>query len=117
MNENVKSLAIIYANRRREEDGLGIVYVFTEQALQLFADKIIDKSAEVITNGGYMSGGPLGPKRQCTPPEIAQMIKEHFAAPYVRPKPKCSVCGTTENVRYMGGYQEYLCDSAECIPF
>ena len=35
----------------------------------------------------------------------------------VAPKPKCSVCGTTENVKYMGGYQPYLCDSEDCIPF
>ena len=32
-------------------------------------------------------------------------------------KPKCSVCGTTENVRWMGGYQPWLCDSPDCIPF
>jgi hypothetical protein len=32
-------------------------------------------------------------------------------------KPTCSVCGTTENVRWMGGHQPYLCDSRDCIPF
>jgi hypothetical protein len=31
--------------------------------------------------------------------------------------PKCCICGTTENVRWVGGYQPYLCDSLECIPF
>ena len=35
----------------------------------------------------------------------------------VAPKLRCSVCGTTENVMYMGGYQPYLCDSVDCIPF
>lgn len=44
---------------------------------------IVRECAKVIVNGGYWSGGLLGPKRgqawiQCTPPEIAQMIKEHF---------------------------------------
>jgi hypothetical protein len=32
-------------------------------------------------------------------------------------RPKCSVCGTKENVRWMGGYQPWLCDSRDCIPF
>lgn len=31
--------------------------------------------------------------------------------------PKCSVCGTTENVRYVGGFQPWLCPSVDCIPF
>ena len=43
-----------------------------------FAELIVAECARVIVNGGYWSGGPLGPKRQCTPPEIATMIKEHF---------------------------------------
>ena len=33
------------------------------------------------------------------------------------PVPKCSVCGTTENVRYVGGFQPWLCPSVDCIPF
>jgi hypothetical protein len=43
-----------------------------------FAELIVQECSRVIVNGGYWSGGPLGPKRQCTPPEIATMIKEHF---------------------------------------
>ena len=43
-----------------------------------FAELIVKECSRVIVNGGYWSGGPIGPKRQCTPPEIAQMIKEHF---------------------------------------
>lgn len=35
----------------------------------------------------------------------------------VEPTFKCSICGSTENVKYMGGHQPYLCDSEECIPF
>ena len=46
--------------------------------LEKFAELIVAECARVIVNGGYWSGGPLGPKRQCTPPEIATMIKEHF---------------------------------------
>ena len=49
-----------------------------DEFLEKFAEMIVKECAKVIVNGGYWSGGPLGPKRQCTPPEIAQMIKEHF---------------------------------------
>lgn len=52
--------------------------------------------------------------------QVQNRIKEYFGVEEqekVAPNPKCSVCGTTENVRYMGGYQPYLCDSVDCIPF
>jgi hypothetical protein len=45
---------------------------------ELFAELIVRECCKVIVNGGYWSGGPLGPKRQCTPPEIANMVTEHF---------------------------------------
>jgi hypothetical protein len=47
-------------------------------------------------------------------------IKEHFGVEEqqkVVSKLRCSVCGTTENVKYMGGHQPYLCDSEDCIPY
>jgi hypothetical protein len=53
-------------------------YETTCFSAEKFAELIVRECGKVITNGGYWSGGPLGPKRQCTPPEIAQMIKEHF---------------------------------------
>jgi hypothetical protein len=46
--------------------------------LEKFAELIVAECSRVIVKGGYWSGGPLGPKRQCTPPEIAQMIRQHF---------------------------------------
>ena len=46
--------------------------------LEKFAELIIRECAKVIINGGYWSGGPVGPKRQCTPPEIAEMVKDVF---------------------------------------
>ena len=46
--------------------------------VERFAELIVRECTKVIVHGGYWSGGPLGPKRQCTPPEIAQMIKEYF---------------------------------------
>jgi len=44
MDKEVNSLANIWANRRREDPELGIVYVFTEAALQVFAEKIMEKT-------------------------------------------------------------------------
>jgi hypothetical protein len=46
--------------------------------LEKFAELIVRECSRVIVNGGYWSSGLIGPKRQCTPPEIAQMIKQHF---------------------------------------
>jgi hypothetical protein len=52
--------------------------------------------------------------------DIGGEVLKHFGVKEqqkVVSKPKCSVCGTTENVKYMGGHQPYLCDSEDCIPY
>jgi hypothetical protein len=71
MNERIKLLAEQAGFIPKNAPGLNPV-------LEKFAELIVKECARVIVNGGYWSGGPLGPKRQCTPPEIAMMIKEHF---------------------------------------
>ena len=48
MNEQVKSLANIWANRRSEDSQLGIVYTFTEPALKKFAELIVKECANFI---------------------------------------------------------------------
>lgn len=48
MHKEVKSLANIWANRRQVEDRLGVVYVFTEEALQVFAEQCAAKCAAEI---------------------------------------------------------------------
>lgn len=40
MNKQTKSLANIWANRRAEDPKLGIVYTFSEPALETFAEQI-----------------------------------------------------------------------------
>ena len=77
MNDRIKQL--LYETRIY--DGLsgptqGIMTC--PKSLEEFAELIVRECSRVIVNGGYWSGGPLGPKRQCTPPEIAQMIRQHF---------------------------------------
>ena len=81
MNERIKELAKDHLVRdERTEFGWQEChkYEFDESELAKFAELIVAECSRVIVNGGYWSGGPLGPKRQCTPPEIATMIKEHF---------------------------------------
>ena len=80
MNERIKQLAeqakIDYD--LRPEIARAPVWIGTDEELAKFAELIVRECSRVIVNGGYWSGGPIGPKRQCTPPEIAQMIKQHF---------------------------------------
>ena len=40
MNQPTKKLANIWANRRAEDDQLGIVYTFSEKALDAFAEQV-----------------------------------------------------------------------------
>ena len=79
-----------------------------QEGLDLFAELIVRECANYITE--YYPHSRYE----------AFYMKKHFGVEEqekVAPKPKCSVCGTTENVKYMGGYQPYLCDSIDCIPF
>ena len=74
MNEQIEKLEKQSYTEFMHERG-GTYQAFDKQK---FAELIVAECSKVIVNGGYWSGGPLGPKRQCTPPEIAQMIKEYF---------------------------------------
>jgi hypothetical protein len=44
-------------------------------------------------------------------------IKAYLLRQYERTIIRCSVCKTTEDVHYVGGYQAYRCFSPDCIPF
>ena len=71
MNERIRKLA----------EQTGLEYNFDPMLwlkYEKFAELIVRECSKVIVNGGYWSGGSFGPKRQCTPLEIAQMIIEHF---------------------------------------
>jgi hypothetical protein len=83
-----------------------------------FAELIVRECMACSTWVGKVNNNAIEPVH--TAHAINQCIKKQFGVEEqekVAPKPKCSVCGTTENVRYMGGYQPYLCDSVDCIPF
>jgi hypothetical protein len=41
MNERIEKLAVIWANRRAEDEKLGITYTFSEPALEMFTGLII----------------------------------------------------------------------------
>lgn len=67
MNKKIESLANVWANRRREEEGLGIVYVFSEKALQVFADKIVKECVSAVNSADDSCTDYWG-----------DIIKEHF---------------------------------------
>jgi hypothetical protein len=48
MKDNIEKLANIWANRRAEDEKLGIVYTFSEKALQIFADKITEENTQSV---------------------------------------------------------------------
>ena len=48
MNERIKELANIWANRRAEDEKLGIVYTFSEPALEQFAELIVVECAMFV---------------------------------------------------------------------
>jgi hypothetical protein len=48
LNDQTKKLANIWANRRAEDEKLGITYTFSEKALQVFADKITEENTKSV---------------------------------------------------------------------
>jgi hypothetical protein len=66
MNTLFKSLANIWANRRQVEDRLGTVYVFTEEALQVYAEQIVKECVQVAEESDL--GLDI----------VSTRIKEHF---------------------------------------
>ena len=79
MNERIKELMVQVCREQGlpftvEHNRAYMLDNFSEK----FAELIVQECSRVVVNGGYWSGGPLGPKRQCTPPEIATMIRQHF---------------------------------------
>jgi predicted nucleic acid-binding Zn ribbon protein len=48
MNQQTESLANIWANRRAEDDKLGITYTFSEKALQAFAEKVQEAHTQLV---------------------------------------------------------------------
>ena len=82
MNERIKELVLqsqlVYETTDGKVYNSWEDYVDLTEYVEKFAELIIKECAKVIKNGGYWSGGPVGPKRQCTPPEIAEMVKDVF---------------------------------------
>lgn len=68
MNQRIRELANIWANRRAEDEKLGIVYTFSEPALEQFAELIIKETMQVVANNvawnGYLNA--------------AEAVIEHF---------------------------------------
>jgi len=48
MNERIRKLANVWANRRAEDEKLGIVYTFSEPALEQFAELIVRECINIV---------------------------------------------------------------------
>ena len=48
MNERIRKLANVWANRRAEDEKLGIVYTFSEPALEQFAKLLIKECINIV---------------------------------------------------------------------
>ena len=60
MNERIKELANIWANRRSEDEKLGITYTFSEKALETFAELIVAKMLQTCEDHPGWSGRMIG---------------------------------------------------------
>ena len=96
MNKRLKELC-------KQAMGKDWRYDFDEEVAERFAELIVQECMS------YMKDGDID--------FMKFMIKERFGVEeQEKVVLKCSVCGTTEKVKYLGGYQAYLCDSVDCIP-
>lgn len=103
MNERIRELSAEAGLQPFEDCGPGYVY-----KMEKFAELIVLECCKEITQEPFNAGA------------ASLWLKQHFGVEEqetVPPSPKCSVCGTTENVKYVGGFQPYLCNSVDCIPF
>jgi hypothetical protein len=50
MNERIEQLANIWANRRSEDEKLGITYTFSEKALETFAQLIVRECMDIAAD-------------------------------------------------------------------
>jgi len=48
MKEHTQKLANIWANRRAEDKKLGIIYTFSEKALEAFAEKVREEHTQSV---------------------------------------------------------------------
>lgn len=111
MNQRIKELA--------EQAGDDWDHTLEEDRkfLEKFAQLIVRECAD-ICNKIYFERYPDAEDFERS--EEGDAIKKHFGVEEsvkAELKHKCSVCGTTENVKWVGGHQPYLCDSPDCIPF
>ena len=77
MNERIRLLAEQALDRVVPYTWTRLDYDEIQRLQEYFTQLIVRECGKVIVNGGYRNPA-LGEKLPLTPPEIAQMIKEHF---------------------------------------
>ena len=73
MNQRIRELANIWANRRAEDEKLGIVYTFSEPALEQFAELIVRECIDIAQDRANFPGFPPNDVN-----DIIDEIREHF---------------------------------------
>jgi len=72
MNERIKKLANIWANRKAEDEKLGITYTFSEPVLEHFANLIVKECIDQIKRVGILED------IENETDMVADAVKEHF---------------------------------------
>ena len=81
MNERIKELANIWANRRAEDEKLGIVYTFSEPALEKFAQLIVRECGDMLREREehmHTRNNPISSIRSDECHIMADYIETHF---------------------------------------
>lgn len=87
-----------------------------DSAMNLEEAQIIKKALEELVPNPNIDFGPSYAMAGKRKEEALKIIRREIKQ--LKPKPICCcVCGTTKNVRWVGGSIPYLCDDLDCIPF
>ena len=118
MNERIQELALEAFQPINDitTEGVADRNTFDQAWFQLynqkFAELIVQECVNICDDVQWQYG-----QYTFTATEVKNRVRERFGVEeQEKVVLKCSVCGTTEKVKYLGGYQAYLCDSVDCIP-
>jgi hypothetical protein len=86
MKEKINKLANIWANRREKDEKLGIVYTFSEPALETFADMLVKHVIKDIKNTNTNNSCTFTTYdrsvAECAKENILKMIKQEYNINY-----------------------------------
>ena len=78
MNGRIQELANIWANRRAKDEKLGIVYTFSEPALELFAELIVRECSNAVLSVPCYYKDYRSQIEEAVINDCARTVLEHF---------------------------------------